>query len=865
MTIERRMQITAGVLVLFLLGTVLVIFWTSRQVERGLRVSGSVSQLIRYSYMLSTLLNEYQDHGNVRALEQWEKNREALGRTLNEMESEYRSIAPDLLESLQNAFGAVNSLSPQIPRLDALKTGDSQTQRARDMLSSLMFLRLEQLLKGANDLNRVIQARVLERRQFVEKTILIGGISLLVIVLANIFLIRKSVVQPLKELSAGAERIDAGNFDYVAETKHDDEVGRLAVAFNSMVGRLRDHTVLLKESEQKLRLFIEHAPTALAMFDTEMRYLAVSQRWMKDYRLDDGDIIGRSHYDVFPEIADSWKAVHRRGLQGEVVIANEDYFERLEGRGQWLRWEVRPWHDADGVIGGIIIFTEDITDHKKVEEALQKSRDELELRVQERTAELARASEAIATERQQLYGVLETMPIMVCLLTPDYHVAFANRSFREKFGESNGRHCFDYCFGMKEPCQFCESYNVLKTGKPHYWEVTGPDGSIIAAHDFPFADIDGSPLILEMDIDITEQRRAAESIKAERQRLYDVLESLPVYVCLLDADYRMPFANRNFRENFGESQGRRCYEFLFNRTEPCEICETFTVMKTRAPHHWYWTGPNGKDYDIYDFPFTDTDGSRLILEMGIDITERKKAEEKLQRTLTDLTRSNEDLQQFAYVASHDLQEPLRNVASCLQMLEKDYKSKIDATADQYIHYAVDSSVRMKDLILGLLAYSRVSTKGKLPQLTDCEQVLDSTLKNLHSTIAETGAVITHDPLPKISGDDAQLLQVFQNLIGNAIKFRSDRRPQIHISAIKNEKEWIFSIKDNGIGIESQHFDRIFVIFQRLHKRSEYQGTGMGLAIVKKIVERHGGRVWVESEPGVGTTFYFGMPEKAIQA
>ena len=250
-----------------------------------------------------------------------------------------------------------------------------------------------------------------------------------------------------------------------------------------------------------------------------------------------------------------------------------------------------------------------------------------------------------------------------------------------------------------------------------------------------------------------------------------------MYVCLLDADYRMPFANRNFRENFGESQGRRCYEFLFNRTEPCEICETYTAMKTGAPHHWYWTGPNGRDYDIYDFPFSDTDGSRLILEMGIDITERNKAEEKLQRTLTDLTRSNEDLQQFAYVASHDLQEPLRNVASCLQMLEKGYKNKLDATADQYINYAVESSIRMKDLILGLLAYSRVATKGKPPQLTDCEQVLESTLKNLHSAIAETGAVITHDPLPKISGDDAQLLQVFQNLIGNAIKFRRDEPPQ----------------------------------------------------------------------------------------
>jgi signal transduction histidine kinase len=241
-----------------------------------------------------------------------------------------------------------------------------------------------------------------------------------------------------------------------------------------------------------------------------------------------------------------------------------------------------------------------------------------------------------------------------------------------------------------------------------------------------------------------------------------------------------------------------------------------------------------------------------------EIRERKRAEE-------ELIRSNEDLQQFAYVASHDLQEPLRNVASCLQLLEKKYKNNLDAKADQYIHYAVESSVRMKTLILDLLTYSRIGTKGKPPQRLDCELILDQTVKNLRSAISETGAVITHDPLPAVLADDAQLSQVFQNLIGNGIKFRREEQPHIHVSAVKNKTEWIFSVKDNGIGIESRHLDRIFVIFQRLHKRSQYGGTGIGLAIVKKVVERHNGRVWVESEFGSGTTFYFTLPEKGIQA
>jgi light-regulated signal transduction histidine kinase (bacteriophytochrome) len=360
---------------------------------------------------------------------------------------------------------------------------------------------------------------------------------------------------------------------------------------------------------------------------------------------------------------------------------------------------------------------------------------------------------------------------------------------------------------------------------------------------------------------MVERRRAEQAVTVERQRLYEVLETLPVYVCLLDSDYRMPFANRYFRESFGESQGRCCYDFLFNRTEPCENCESYTAMKTGRPHHWYWTGPNGRDYDIYDFPFTDNDGSRLVLEMGIDITEHNQAEAALKQTLADLTRSNEDLQQFAYVASHDLQEPLRNVASCLQMLEKKYKNNLGADADQYIHHAVESSVRMKSLILDLLAFSRIGTKGKPAEPTDCEEIVDQTVKNLRAAISEAGAVITYAQLPAIRADDTQLLLVFQNLIGNAIKFRRDEPPQIHVSAVKNKNEWIFSVKDNGIGIESRHLDRIFVIFQRLHKRSQYDGTGMGLAIVKKVVERHGGRVWVESEPGMGSTFYFTIPKK----
>lgn len=239
-----------------------------------------------------------------------------------------------------------------------------------------------------------------------------------------------------------------------------------------------------------------------------------------------------------------------------------------------------------------------------------------------------------------------------------------------------------------------------------------------------------------------------------------------------------------------------------------------------------------------------------------DITERKRAEERLTRTLADLERSNEELQQFANVASHDLQEPLRMVASFTQLLEKRYKNRLDGDAREFISFAVDGAARMQALINDLLTYSRVGAKPKVLEPVDCQLVLDQVIADLVVSIEENGATITHGGLPTVVGDPSQLRQLFQNLIGNAIKFRSVQAPQIHVSAERNENEWTFSVRDNGIGIDPQYKDRILVIFQRLHPRGDYPGTGIGLAVCKRIVERHGGRMWVESEVGKGAAFYF---------
>lgn len=230
-------------------------------------------------------------------------------------------------------------------------------------------------------------------------------------------------------------------------------------------------------------------------------------------------------------------------------------------------------------------------------------------------------------------------------------------------------------------------------------------------------------------------------------------------------------------------------------------------------------------------------------ELAKEVAERKEAEENLKQTMTELERSNSELERFAYVASHDLQEPLRMVSSYTQLLEKRYRDKLDADANEFINYAVGGAKRMQQLINDLLAYSRVGTRGKSFETTNCEAVLDAALANLEVAIHESSAVVTHDPLPEVEADEAQLVQLFQNLLDNAVKFHGEQPPCIHVSAAKKDDEWVFSVRDNGIGIDQQYFERVFVVFQRLH-REEYRGTGIGLAIAQRIVHRHGGRIEV---------------------
>ena len=249
----------------------------------------------------------------------------------------------------------------------------------------------------------------------------------------------------------------------------------------------------------------------------------------------------------------------------------------------------------------------------------------------------------------------------------------------------------------------------------------------------------------------------------------------------------------------------------------------------------------------------------MVLVLAAAVAERRRAEEVLGEKVLELGRSNANLERFAYVASHDLQEPLRMVSSFTELLARRYKGKLDADAEEFIHFTLEGARRMRQLIEDLLSYSRMGSKGRRLDPTDFEKALARALENLRHSIEESGGVVTHDPLPRLVADEAQVVQVFLNLVGNAIKFRGEEAPRVHVSAERNCDEWVFTVHDNGIGVDPRHSERIFIMFQRLHSREKYPGTGIGLAICKKIVEGHGGRIWVESEPGRGARFYFTFP------
>lgn len=369
-----------------------------------------------------------------------------------------------------------------------------------------------------------------------------------------------------------------------------------------------------------------------------------------------------------------------------------------------------------------------------------------------------------------------------------------------------------------------------------------------------------------------EGRRSERKSKEALDYAKGVIDTVWEPLLVLDSEMRVRTANRSFYEMFqaspSEVESRSIYDLgggCWNRAELREQMEK-VLPRNSEFHDLELEGVfprlgqrtmrlNGRQI------FSGNTATGTLLLAIEDITDRKRAEKKLALQADALARSNSELERFAYIASHDLQEPLRAVSSYAQLLCRRYKGRLDSDADEFMNYVVDGANRMRQLVNDLLAYSRLDSEEKIFHPTESGGALDRALVSLKMIIQESGATITRDLLPRVAADGVQLSQLFQNLVGNAIKFHGNSPPRIHVSAKESEKEWLFSVRDNGIGIDPHYVERIFIIFQRLHGRQEYPGTGIGLAVCKKIVERHGGRIWVESVPERGSTFFFSLSKQ----
>ncbi len=371
---------------------------------------------------------------------------------------------------------------------------------------------------------------------------------------------------------------------------------------------------------------------------------------------------------------------------------------------------------------------------------------------------------------------------------------------------------------------------------------------------------------------VVERQRAVEELRDAETRYRVLVEQLPAvpYVAEPGAEREWLYVSPQIESmlGFSSTEWMADRHLWFRQLHPEDregvLAEEKAAEARGEPFHFEYRlfARDSRVVWIHDACtlVRDTDSGRFV-QRGVlfDITERKQVQQELARKAEELARSNAELEQFAYVASHDLQEPLRMVASYTQLLARRYKGRLGAEADEFIGFAVDGANRMQLLIQDLLSYSRVTTKGEQLQPIDARTCCETAIKNLQKSIEDAHAEVRVGPMPVIAGDSTQMTQLFQNLIGNAIKYRNERKPEIQVSANCNGKKWIFSIQDNGIGIEPQYFERIFQMFQRLHTHKEYSGTGIGLAVCRKIVQRHGGSIWVESQPGEGSNFLFTIP------
>jgi PAS domain S-box-containing protein len=703
------------------------------------------------------------------------------------------------------------------------------------------------------------------------------------------------------------ETLKKGATDYVLKQR----LSRLVPAIRRALEEVEEH-LERKKAEKALEklsrqneLILNSASEGIFGLDLNGSHTFVNSAaaQMLGYRV--RELIGKASHEIwhhskadgslYPEEECPIYSVCKYGIIRHV---KDEVFWKKDGTSFPVAYTSTPILEGGKLIGAVVTFR-DITKRKREEEELRKHRQDLKKLVKERTAELSTANGKLQNEinehkqteialRQSetlLHKVLETLPVGVWILDEEGNVVHGNPTSQQiwagakyvgidLYGEYKG---WWLRTGKRiEAKEWAAARAILRgeTSINEEVEIECFDGThkIMLNSAVPIMNEHGEIIgAVVVNQDITDRKRAEIELQQERDKAQRYLDIAGVIFVVIGVDQRVELINKkgceslayeeseiigkNWFDNFVPEWDRERVRAGFVKLlswdlDPIEYFENPILTKSGEERMvaWHNTMLKGEEGNIIG-----------TLSSGEDITERKRAEKELKHLADELARSNADLQQFAYVASHDLQEPLRVISGFVKLLAKRYGDKLDDKAEEFIEHTVDGVKRMETLIKDLLEYSKVQLKGMLLKPSDCNLLIEKSLKNLGSAIEESGAMVTHGSLPTVMADASQLSRVFQNLIGNALKFHGEDVPKVHISAEKKENEWVFSVRDNGMGINPNQAERIFVIFQRLHTKEEYPGTGLGLSICKRIVERHGGRIWVESEPGEGSTFFFTLP------
>ncbi|MGJ5631013.1 GAF domain-containing protein [Nostoc sp. CALU 1950] len=721
------------------------------------------------------------------------------------------------------------------------------------------------------------------------------------------------------------------------------ELRRYVTEVSQITEKLMAHEQAARAQSEAARTritnLLESITDGFFALDKKWRFTYINGQAERLLQKTQNELLGKNIWEAFPEITDTtfYREYHRAILE-QVSVEFEEFDPLLNC---WLQVHAYPAKD------GLSVYFQDITERRRTAEALRESEQRWQLALHGNNDGIwdwnLKTNEVFFSTRwKEMLGykdheVSHRWDEWTKRIHPDER-DWVLQAFQDHFAKKTPFYVCEY----RVQCQDGSYKWILDRGQA-LWDALGDIVRMVGSYtditDRKQADEElkrqnlRSQLFAEITLKIRESLQIDEILQTTVTEVQKLLQAdrvlifqlwpdgsgtvvqeavLPGWPVILGENIFDPCFKEEYLERYRQGRVSAIEDIEAAHIQPChrEFLQQFAVRanlvvpilvrdgiwglllahQCAAPRQW-----NNFEMELLQ---------QLANQIGIALSQAQLLEKETQQS-QELARSNAELEQFAYIASHDLQEPLRMVTSYLQLLERRYKNQLDANADQFINYAVDGARRMQTLINDLLNYSRVSTRGQPFMPVDCSVVLEQAIANLQIAIADSRAIVTYDTLPQVMADPTQLTQVFQNLIANAIKFCQNQQPQIHIGVVKGaeeageqgrqreqggrgageqgrqgeqgeeeepmpnaqcpmptQNEYLFSVRDNGIGLESQYAERIFIIFQRLHGRDKYPGTGIGLAICKKIIERHGGRIWVESKPGQGSTFYFTIPDIA---